>query len=451
MNVSRVVRLEGLLNSPRPDARALALQELCALADDRERFDVTAATDANMHLHSFFSYSTWGHSPSRIVWEAWKRKMPVVGITDFDNLDGLQETYDAGDLLGQPVVFGLESRVLSSRQGVEINSPGERGVMYFMVHGIAKAPGEHEPGVGTLGGMRKMAQVRNREAVKLLNDVLKPVALSYEPIARLSPGGSPTERHIALAAARMILGAIGAGPAGVGYTQKLFDLDEEAASALLANESALADKVRSMLKAGGRAYLQPSREVFPHEAHMISLARDLGGVACGAFLDGVSLPGEQNIAHLVNDYVSLGCRGMNVITPRSTHDKVEQVQVAKRVALAELCIHGGQQNMLFSFGTEGNGPGQPFADNYSGEPYADYASYGAHALYGHTLMQRACGAGLTSQWAASQFTAVSAANNYYWMLGVTGKNPSRSIEAIFLSQGESPTEIINAVAEANRI
>src|SRR5258706_4064333 len=61
----------------------------------------------NVHLHTFFSFNARGWSPSRVVWEARKTGLQVVGTVDFDVLDALEEVLVAGDLLHIRTVAAL--------------------------------------------------------------------------------------------------------------------------------------------------------------------------------------------------------------------------------------------------------------------------------------------------------------------------------------------------------
>ena len=97
-------------------------------------------TDVNLHCHTFFSYNSYGYSPSRFAWLAKKQGLAVAGIVDFDVLDGVEEFLDAAKKLNLKAVAGIETRVyvpqFSSRV---INSPGEPGISYHMGVGFPSA------------------------------------------------------------------------------------------------------------------------------------------------------------------------------------------------------------------------------------------------------------------------------------------------------------------------
>lgn len=78
--------------------------------------DLEAVCEVDLHLHSF--YSDGYHSPTGRVWEAWRRGMRAISITDHDNLDGYPEALEAGRVFGIDVIPGIE--FYTDRPGIEI-------------------------------------------------------------------------------------------------------------------------------------------------------------------------------------------------------------------------------------------------------------------------------------------------------------------------------------------
>ena len=95
----------------------------------------------NMHLHSFFSYNGEGWSPSRIAFEMKRLGVHAAAICDFDVLQGLDEFLAAADLLQLRAAVACETRAFVPEWAdMEINSPGEPGVFYFMGMGFVRQP-----------------------------------------------------------------------------------------------------------------------------------------------------------------------------------------------------------------------------------------------------------------------------------------------------------------------
>ena len=86
---TQIADLETRLNDFAPDVRAQALEELASLAQAGSGPVEPEDDVANMHCHTFFSFNAYGHSPSSLAWLAKRRGFKLVGIVDFDVLDGV--------------------------------------------------------------------------------------------------------------------------------------------------------------------------------------------------------------------------------------------------------------------------------------------------------------------------------------------------------------------------
>ncbi len=78
--------------------------------------DMDAVCEVDLHLHSFCSDGY--HSPAGRVFEAWRRGMRAISITDHDNFDGYPEAVEAGEIFGVDVLPGIE--FYTDRTGIEI-------------------------------------------------------------------------------------------------------------------------------------------------------------------------------------------------------------------------------------------------------------------------------------------------------------------------------------------
>ena len=198
-----IEELEGQLDSFEAVERKRALAELCRQAELGKIDLPEIGTDVNIHCHTFFSFNTYGYSPSKFAWLACKRGLAVAGVADFDVLDALDEFLDACRLLGLKGAAGIESRVYVPEFATRVmTSPGEPGITYHMGVGFPRArlQGAEEE---FLNGLRKTAQQRNRGLTGRVNEHLRPVELDYErDVLVLTPSGNATERHLCLAYAR---------------------------------------------------------------------------------------------------------------------------------------------------------------------------------------------------------------------------------------------------------
>jgi hypothetical protein len=195
-----IVELERQLTDLNLEVRTRALHELQLLAQQGVVSFSPETTLVNMHCHTFFSFNAYGHSPTSLAWLARKRGFRLVGIVDFDVLDGVDEFLEACQVLGVRGSAGLETRVfVPEYAAVEINSLGEPGIAYQM--GIGFTSGRVPPqAAGILAGLQQRAAQRNRGIVDRVNAYLQPAAVDYErDVLPLTPTGNPTERHLVLA------------------------------------------------------------------------------------------------------------------------------------------------------------------------------------------------------------------------------------------------------------
>ncbi len=159
--------LEDQLNDFDPAVRTRALDDLMALAVRGEIVLPEPAEVANMHCHTFYSYNGYGLSPTALAWLARRRGYKLMGIVDFDVLDGVDEFLDACDRVGLRGSAGMETRAFvpefSSR---EINSPGEPGVYYHMGIDSFPAPShrtspKQQPSLKRCGARQRIATARS--------------------------------------------------------------------------------------------------------------------------------------------------------------------------------------------------------------------------------------------------------------------------------------------------
>lgn len=78
--------------------------------------DMSAVCEADLHCHSF--YSDGYNSPSMLVFEAFRRCMKALAISDHDVFDGQREAIEAGRIFGLRVVPAVE--FYTDRPGIEI-------------------------------------------------------------------------------------------------------------------------------------------------------------------------------------------------------------------------------------------------------------------------------------------------------------------------------------------
>ena len=388
--------------------------------------------DVNLHAHTFFSYNAYGYSPSKFAWLARKAGLAVAGIVDFDVLDGVDEFFDAGRLIGLKCCAGLESRVFVPEFAtLEINSPGEPGVAYNMGVGFPRAA--LHP---FLAEMRAAAKKRTRGIIERVNAYLDPVKLDFDTdVAPLTPSGNATERHLCEAYERKAIEAFpDAARRAAFWSERLGGAPTESAK--------LQGMIRAKtMKKGGVGYVAPDRGSFPEIAQMNRFVAEAGAIPTVAWLDGAS-EGERRMEDFVDVAMASGAAALNVIPDRNYTPGVPE---SKLKNLYEVVALAERRGFPVVAGTEMNAPGQKFVDSFSSaelKPLAPTFLRSATIVYAHSVLQRAGGLGYLSEWAKASFASVTAKNDFFVAAG-RALRPGAEAKLSALDAGVSPRQLLD--------
>lgn len=418
--------LEEKLDSFNAGERKQALSELCEMVKAGQITLPEPGTDVNLHCHTFFSYNSYGYSPSKFAWLARKSGLAVAGIVDFDVLDAIEEFLDAAGKLSLKACAGMETRVFIPEFSTrEINSPGEPGISYHMGIGFpqAKVEGEQKK---FLDGLRETVQQRNKDLTMRVNKHLSPVELDYEKdVLPLTPSGNATERHICLAYARKAVVIL--------KDRKTLEqfwvekLGNEAKGLELPESRELLNTIRAKtMKRGGVGYVQPDGGSFPlmTDTNQFSLAA--GAIPTITWLNGLS-DGEQAIEELLEVCIDAGAAALNIIPDRNYTPGVKDEKLKNLYRIVEL---SEQNNLPIVVGTEMNSPGQKFMDSFKTEelkPLVPVFLKGAHIIYAHSVLQQKCNMGYLSGWAKQQFENTTEKNEFFQEFGSSLKPEQENI------------------------
>jgi len=439
-----IEKLERQLDSFDPAERKGALLALLEKVKAGEIAFSKPCRFVNLHCHTFFSYNAYGYSPTKFAWLARKAGLAVVGTTDFDVLDALDEFREACRLLGLKGCSGLETRVYVPEFSTRVmNSPGEPGISYHMGVGFpnSKAPKSQE---AFLRGLKQTAQQRNRELMHRVNRHLSPVEIDYERDAlMLTPAGNVTERHMCLAYARKAVDIFGHSDKLIEFWSQKLGADPVRLG--LPEGRDLLNTIRAKtMKRGGVGYVQPDEGSFPLMADTNRFILAAGGIPVHTWLDGTS-DGEQAIEELLDVAMSTGAVALNVIpdrnyTPGAPDQKVKNlyrvIEVAKR------------RHLVVVEGTEMNNPGQKFVDDFDTEELAPLLPVfvtGAHIVYAHSVLQRQCGLGYTSAWADKHFGTAERKNAFFEQVGATLTPQQEDSLLAGLKDTASPGDVLKRI------
>ena len=439
-----VEQLEKKLDSFDSAERENALTSLCEKVQAGEIAFPQPGTDINMHCHTFFSYNSYGYSPSKIAWLARKKGLVAAGSVDFDVLDALDEFLNACRMVGLKSHAGLETRVFVPEFATrEINSPGEPGISYHMGVGFPRADLDGEQKEFLLN-LRKTAQQRNKDLTGRVNKHLDPVCLDYEAdVIILTPSGNPTERHICLAYALKARKIFDDDSALLDFwTEKLgVDINPDD----LPEGRDLLNTIRAKtMKQGGIGYVKPESKAFPLMADTNRFVLAAGAIPTVTWLNGLS-DGEKDIEELLDVAMSTGAAAFNIIPDRNYTVGVKDEKLQN---LHDVVQIADKRGLPVFVGTEMNSPGQKFVDSFETaelKPLLPVFLKAAYIAYAHSVLQQKAGIGYTSNWANKNFETVAAKNEFFRQLGDTLK-PAAEDELNSLTEETTPKEILKLIS-----
>jgi hypothetical protein len=436
-----IEQLETQLNDFDSAVRAKALDELLTLAEAGQVTFEAERDVANMHAHTFFSFNAYGYSPTALAWLAKRRGFKLIGTVDFDVLDAVDEFLNACDKVGARGSTGIETRIfLPEFANREINSPGEPGVLYHM--GIGFTSSAVPPEAAALQvDLKDRAQGRNLGVVERINPHLTPVSIDYnQDVLPLSPGGTPTERHIALAYVRAAEKQ--AGDVGAFWADKL-SVPMADIAVIKGDSAKLQNLVRSkLMKSGGVGYVQPGADTFPTIEPVHELIVACGALPCAAWLDGLSA-GEKAMRELLELLIDKGVVAFNIVPDRNWNIADPDVKKRKVQKLYDVVQLAGEFDLPLNIGTEMNSFGQKLIDDFDAPELAPVRQAfldGAYFVYGHTVMQRVAALGYQSEWAQNHLPTRRERNQFFTKIGYTVPPGTTNL---LIDDNMSPDEILN--------
>lgn len=440
--------LEQQLNDFDRATRTRALLELRRRSERGELVWPRLAEVANMHCHTFFSFNGYGHSPASLAWLAKKRGIKLMGIVDFDVLDGVDEFFDACAIVGLRGSTGLETRLyLPEFADRVINSPGEPGVYYHM--GLGFSTGHVPASVAPiLADLAQRAAQRNREMVVRINAHLNPVSLDYDQdVLPLTPNHNPTERHIVAAYVQAVAAQ---APNPVAFWADKLDLPPAQVQAEISDPPQFHNLVRAkLMKRGGVGYVQPGPTSFPTLQAFHELIVASGALPCATWLDGTS-PGEAAIGELLEWLISQGVVALNIIPDRNWNVADPATKQLKLQKLYEVVDLAQQLDLPLNIGTEMNAFGQKLVDDFDAPelvPVGQAFLAGAYFIYGHTVAERVLGLGYQSDWAKAHLPGRRERNAFYTAFGqAVEPGAAAQVHLASLDSALTPSDLLAQVA-----
>jgi hypothetical protein len=417
------IYLEIELSSFDAEVRKSALWELKALLDTSRVSVVPEIPAANLHCHTFFSFNAYGYSPSAFAWEAVKRGLYAAGIVDFDVVHGVEEFLGGCFHLGIRSTAGIEARVfIPEYRELEINSPGEPGICYFMGYGFPEGSPDSSSRHAVLKKMEDLSRQRNKEMLGKINKYLGTLTVNYEKeVLPLTPSGNATERHMLLALDMKSRELFKGTKARSRFWAEATGTDVREVLDLMDRPADLQMLLRAkLMKKGSPGYCIPEERSFPRLEEMISVTRDLGAVPTIGWLNGMS-DGERDPAALLDFMIKKGGALLCIIPDRNWDIRDEDEKKEKVKKLYEMVDEARKRKIPVIAGTEMNKHGQKFVDDFFVEaliPVRDEFLRGTRIITGHTLLKTTLGIGLISPETEERFSGdLDKRNSFFERVG----------------------------------
>jgi len=396
IKIADIPEAEANLSHQDKKTRKQALEYLGSISDRellREHIIQTSCDIVNLHGHTIYSYNPFGWSPGEFIWRLKKLGATHAGIVEFDVLDGLLESYEAGKLLDMPTVVGTETRTyVPDLEDKVINSPGEAGVSYAMGHAIPRKPLPGSPQGIFLKNLQDIARNRNLEILKRVNDHLEePGQINYEDdVLTSTPCGNATERHMVEAYEKKVRVYFKEDTKDIiAYWAEKLDVNESDVQKVINDKPGLYKIIRAkLMKAGGPGYIKAEPKSFPLIVDYFSWVESCGGVPVMTWLNGIS-EGEKDPRELFEFYKSQGAEALNIIPHRNYIHDIQPgwPEGDELFANLQAAIEAAKELRLpISFGTELNAANNPVIDDWFGHALARYrklALRGAEFFYTH--------------------------------------------------------------------
>ena len=165
--------------------------------------------------------------------------------------------------------------------------------------------------------------------------------------------------------------------------------------------------------------MQPGHDTFPPVEKLHALVLACGALPCVTWLDGTSA-GEQAMDELFALLIGKGAVALNIVPDRNWNFADPQQAALKRQKLYEVVALAQEFDLPLNIGTEMNTWGQKIVDDFDAPALAPVRNAfldGAYFIYGHTILQRSCGLGYQSAWAAAQLPTRRERNAFYTAAG----------------------------------
>ena len=374
------------LNAPKAKKRLKAVKKLQKLDVKlgAEFLPQVRENDANLHIHTFYSYSPY--SPSQAAYLAYRSGLASAGIMDHDTLSGAEEFVKACKTLGIAHSVGFDFRVRLKQDKNAQYPLHTDGYTYVAVYGVPKKVLKK---VNLwLQEDREMRRARNHKFCESVSRLFAPhgVTLDYAkdvfPLTKIKEDGSVTERHVLRAAATNVVATYGKGEGVTTFLQKVGFTVDDHLSALLSDQDNpfYLDDLVTALKENAGAFGVGSRREAIDMPDVVTRLENFGAIVSYLYFGNLDelvsgADANEKVQNLVLGIKELGFHSISVKVSRLAEED-----------LSLLCEACRQHEILLLLGTAVNSPRQPFGCDVQLKPEFKSLADACWAVVGYGKM-----------------------------------------------------------------
>ena len=291
-------------------------------------------SNVNAHIHTPYSFSAF-ETLTDALERAFDEDVKIVGINDFNTMDGFEEWNREALKRHLYPLFNIEFISLlqeEQEKGIRVNDPNNPGRTYISGKGLYCPPKLSEPYLSQLAAIRDEANAQVTEMCQRVNEHLMAFdagfSLQFDVIKDLFTKGQVRERHIAKAL-RM--------SAYIHFKNKKEDIcaffeqifNGKPLKSDIFNYAGVENEIRSnLLKAGGAAFVPEDPKAFLPMNDVCKIILASGGIPTYPFLcddaNGNYTDFENDIEKTASTLQQRGIFSAEFITTRNSIEALER-------------------------------------------------------------------------------------------------------------------------------
>jgi hypothetical protein len=243
----------------------------------------------NAHLHTPHSFSAFNSIDQALDMSA-KENVPVVGINDFNTMEGYAEWAQECSKRKLFPLFNVEFISLNKadqQAGIRVNDPNNPGRTYLSGKGLSFPQNLKEPYKSQITELQEESNKHAARMCAKLNDWLHKIdagfEISFAEIEKTLTRGNVRERHLAKALREKVKSKYPVKEAQLAFWEKLFG--GKSLKSAIDNDAAIENEIRgNLLKSGGAAFVPEDPKGFLEMNIVCELILNAGGIPTYPFL-----------------------------------------------------------------------------------------------------------------------------------------------------------------------